>query len=67
MLGVDCDIVSADHFELPLYATAGYTFSPGADQSAYVRAGAAYREGSVAGAPTSTRRRLGISSPSARP
>jgi len=31
-----------DHFELPVFATVGYTFSPGADRSPYVRVGAAY-------------------------
>lgn len=42
-LGVESDSVGdADHFELPVYATVGYTFSPGSDRSAYARAGLAY-------------------------
>jgi len=42
MLGVESDTISSHHLELPLYATLGYTFSPDAERSAYVRAGVAY-------------------------
>lgn len=43
MLSVDSDVYGgADHTELPVYGTVGYTFSPGSNRSGYVRFGAAY-------------------------